>query len=686
LKLGKLLFFGVALLLVIQAPCLGALTTISSIEFERYGDYDNITIKTDGWIVPEDFYTSEPLRLSFKFREATLERKILLTDLDTPRIEKIEVSQIGDKPSTVEATFYLKRDIKYDVANIFGRDKTIIEITDAKKEVQPPEKEAHAVIVKKRAKMQPLFPVPDLRKVSKFKVKVDGKDFSPGRVPQFTGKTLMVKASDFFGLLDLPMTFDKNKDTFTVDRGDELRLDFKINTKRAKVNFKPAELDAVPARMEKFRGKPIYIPLISVAELLGYGASWDKRTKTLFLNPKIVDISFSEKDFAEIFVEMSATLDQDSTNAFLKDTTFVLNIKDALIEGSMEVWSKEGKWIKKIKAYQFNPSTARIVAYLKDPLPYTVVNLGKEKKAQVIFAPAIKTLKSFKKPDHFKLEIFSTDELSFEVYTLEGPDRIVIDIPNTLYKATASFKVFSGAVNAVRTTQYKFDPPMSRIVIDLEKKAKFKKFISKDKLKASIIVLQPTLVKKEAPPKSYFPYVKGKTIVIEPAHGGIDPGGFGYSGRPEKHACLQTGLRIARVLSKHGANVILTREKDVKIPRKRIVWLANNNKTDIFISVHYNSFNSGRVTGIETYYFTPQSRLLAKIMQWQLVRELKRKNRGVRKVTFYTIHHTKMPAILIEPGYITNKYEEKLAYSPWYQEKVGVAVLKALNSYFKTMR
>ncbi len=687
MRLYKLFLVLLSLLFFVASPVQGDIAFISAVEFERYGDWDNITISTGGWIKPDDYYSSEPLRFTLIFKGATIEGEVALKDIDSPRIEKIIASQ--KESNIVEVAFYLKREIRYEVINIFGRDKTIIEITDGKSVVKTPEeeeKEAEEKEAIKEIKGKNPFPVPALSKIPNFKVKVDSKDFSPGKVPQFQNGVLLVKATDFFGLLDLSLTFNKNTKTYTIQRGDEIRIDFKANTKRAKLNLKPVELDAVPTYMQQYRGKPLFIPLISFAELLGYGASWDKKSKTLLLNPKLEDISIEEKDIVKIMASLSMPLEQDRTKTSLKNKIFVLDLNDVFIGGEIEVWSEKKEWVKKIKVYQYNPRRARIVAYLKKSLPYTVVNLGKEEKVGAIFAPAIKTLKSTKKPDHFMLEIFSTDEMNLKVYTLTHPDRIVIDIPNTIYKATDSFKVLSGIVNAVRTTQYEFDPPLSRIVIDLEKSAKFKKFLSKDKRKASIIVLQPTVVKKKAPAKSYFPYVKGKTIVIEPAHGGIDPGGFGYSGRAEKHASLQTGLMIARVLSKHGANVILTREKDIKIPRKRVVSLANNSKADIFISVHYNSFDSSWIGGIETYYFTPQSKFLAQIMQWQLVKELKRKNRGIRKVTFYTIHHTKMPAVLIEPGYITNKHEEKLANSPWYQEKVAIAVLKALNRYFKTMR
>ena len=686
MRLCKLFLIFLTVLFLVQFPALGDTAFISDIKFERYGDWDNITILTGGWVEPADYYTSEPKKLTLVFRGATIEGEITLKDIDSPRIEKIVASQ--KDPKTVEIAFYLNRDIRYEVVNIFGRDKTLVELTDGKSVVKTPEEEKEPEEkeeVKETTGKNP-FPPPDLSKIRGFKVKVDGRDFSPGRVPQFRNGVLLVKATDFIGLLDLSLTYNKSTKTYTVQRGDEVRIDFKVNTKRAKLNLKPAELEAVPIYMSQYRGKPLYIPLISFAELLGYGASWDKKTKTLLLNPKVEEIKILEKDIVKIIASLSSPLEQERTKATLRNKTFILDLNDVFIDGEIDIWSEKKEWIKKVKVYQYTPRTARIVAYLENVLPYTVFNLGEEKKAGVIFAPAIKTLKSTKRPDHFKLEIFSTGQMEPKVYALTHPDRLVIDVPDTIYDATGSFKVLSGIVNAVRTTQYGFDPPLSRIVIDLEKKAEFKEFISKDKKKATIVVLQPTIVKKKPPPEPYFPYVKGKTIVIEPAHGGIDPGGFGYSKRAEKHACLSTGLMIARVLSKHGANVILTREKDIKIPRKSVVSLANNSKADIFISVHYNSYDSSWVGGIETYYFTPQSKLLAKIMQWQLVRELKRKNRGVRKVTFYTIHHTKMPAVLIEPGYITNKYEEKLAGSAWYQEKVAVAVLKALNRYFKSMR
>jgi N-acetylmuramoyl-L-alanine amidase len=177
--------------------------------------------------------------------------------------------------------------------------------------------------------------------------------------------------------------------------------------------------------------------------------------------------------------------------------------------------------------------------------------------------------------------------------------------------------------------------------------------------------------------------LSGKTIVLDPGHGGKDPGYIGRSGVLEKRLTLKVALKLKAVLENAGAKVFLTRSADVSTKDREIVALANAKKADLFVAIHFNSYPSPKAGGCETYYFMPYSKKFAGVMQKNLSRAIKRRDRGIKKVTYYTIHHAKMPAVLVEPIYLTNLKEEKLVLTPQFQSSVAYGIYKGIAEYAK---
>ena len=190
----------------------------------------------------------------------------------------------------------------------------------------------------------------------------------------------------------------------------------------------------------------------------------------------------------------------------------------------------------------------------------------------------------------------------------------------------------------------------------------------------------------------------GVTIVLDPGHGGPDPGAIGASRLTyEKNNTLAVGLKLADLLSAEGATVVLTRTTDVspagnnydpisiKPDLQARVDIANNLGADLFISIHNNAFTSTSY-GTETYYSSdnPQaiaSKELAQIVQARLVGKLGLYNRGVREAGFRVIKYTKMPAILVELAFISNPDEERLLSSPDFQIKAAQGIYEGILQY-----
>ncbi len=178
--------------------------------------------------------------------------------------------------------------------------------------------------------------------------------------------------------------------------------------------------------------------------------------------------------------------------------------------------------------------------------------------------------------------------------------------------------------------------------------------------------------------------LQGKVIVLDPGHGGRDPGAVSINGIPEKKLTLAVALKAADLLKASGATVYLTRKDDLSTNLKDIVEFANKIRADIFISIHYNFIGKPSICGTETYYYNQNSRRLALIMHKNLINGIKRKDRGLRRAKYYTIHHTAMPAILLEPLYISNWKESKLAGSAAFQKELASDILKGVKTYFRS--
>ena len=178
--------------------------------------------------------------------------------------------------------------------------------------------------------------------------------------------------------------------------------------------------------------------------------------------------------------------------------------------------------------------------------------------------------------------------------------------------------------------------------------------------------------------------LRGKVIVLDPGHGGRDPGAISPNGIPEKLLTLQAARKAAYYLKSAGATVYLTRNSDRRNNLKDIVKFVNKIRPDIFISIHYNYTDRRSISGTETYYYKRDSRRLALVLHRTLINGLKRRDRGLRKARYYAIRHTIVPAVLLEPVYISNYNEEKLARSPQFQRELAIDILKGVKAYFRS--
>lgn len=192
--------------------------------------------------------------------------------------------------------------------------------------------------------------------------------------------------------------------------------------------------------------------------------------------------------------------------------------------------------------------------------------------------------------------------------------------------------------------------------------------------------------------------VTNKVIVIDPGHGGIDPGKVSANGVQEKDINLQLSQRLATILSQAGSAVILTRETDTELSSSstkglaakhredlsKRVKLANDRQADLYISIHCNSFPSDRERGAQVFYGPgqQQSKMLAESIQHEMIRLLGNTHRQAKGVDYYITRNTNMPTVIVEAGFITNPKEEKLLQDPTYQSKVAWSIYAGIIKYY----
>lgn len=189
-----------------------------------------------------------------------------------------------------------------------------------------------------------------------------------------------------------------------------------------------------------------------------------------------------------------------------------------------------------------------------------------------------------------------------------------------------------------------------------------------------------------------------KVIVVDPGHGGRDPGKIGASGVAEKEINLEVSKRLATVLSQMGAVVTLTRDTDIDLSDdsasgwhgkkrqdlSRRVAMANDRNADLYISIHCNAYPGQREHGAQVFSHpqSSESKVLAESIQKSMTDILKNTTRKAKQVDYFAIRKTKMPAVIVEIGFITNPAEEKLLQDPLYQSKVAYSIAAGIIQYY----
>jgi N-acetylmuramoyl-L-alanine amidase len=178
---------------------------------------------------------------------------------------------------------------------------------------------------------------------------------------------------------------------------------------------------------------------------------------------------------------------------------------------------------------------------------------------------------------------------------------------------------------------------------------------------------------------------QGRVVVlIDPGHGGKDPGAIGLAGLQEKDVILPISKQIMEILKKQGVQVVITRDSDYFVDLAPRVAIAERVDADLFVSIHANSMPANRsdISGLETYYFSSGERL-ARTIHSSVLRNINIRDRGVRKARFYVLRKSSMPSVLVEVGFVTGREDSPRLGTSAYQNQMADAIARGILQYIK---
>ena len=377
--------------------------------------------------------------------------------------------------------------------------------------------------------------------------------------------------------------------------------------------------------------------------------------------------------------------------------------------------------------------------------------------AQNVGAAEIQSMRIGQGIGSVRIVLDSENDFDYKVFLLSDPKRLVVDAGIEVNPAVERYSDKSNFISKTRIGDV--DWGRKRIVFDLNKPVTVKKvfmlppqgnfgwrfvvdlnlatereFSAKVGEKHAVSKDDSGTSKKTAaattPAKQ--PVKTKRVIVLDPGHGGKDPGAIGYSGVHEKRLTLAFGQELKKELETQGYKVYLTRNSDVFIPLRDRVNLARKHDADLFISIHADSTRNRKAKGLSVYTLSEHasdkeaealaerenkadviaglnlvehskevSDILINLAQREsmnksselathMVRELRQSvslvNDTHRFAGFAVLKAPDVPSVLLEMGYMSNAQEEKSLQQASYRQKLATAVRKAVDNYFRSMR
>jgi len=386
------------------------------------------------------------------------------------------------------------------------------------------------------------------------------------------------------------------------------------------------------------------------------------------------------------------------------------------------------------------PDTLRVASAQSGPT-YLVAATSRQRSAKVA---TVKNLRVSQKANQHRLVLDLARRFTYTQQRLADPDRLVINLKNAVLSQTAKHKIDDDSF-PIEVEVAQVLPRKVRVVLDMENIAtvKLRKLTRPHRLVMDYVAhsehpltstLQPKVtlppVSRQITPGERLARLDIETIVLDPGHGGRDPGAIGPGGLTEKEVVLDVAQHLRDLLrDRLGKKVLMTRDKDMFVELDDRAKFANGHKADLFISIHINSHPRRATHGIEMYHFgiasdrramevaarengdtinhardfldmikadlalskrIEESQNLAWETKLAVVNHVgahySLEDLGVKTAPFYVLRYTAMPSILVELAFISNPIEERRLRQPDFRQKVAEGLFEGIRNYLNSVQ
>jgi len=401
-------------------------------------------------------------------------------------------------------------------------------------------------------------------------------------------------------------------------------------------------------------------------------SSADKKNIYISFENVLEELTFESQ--RDTFLAKILTTNATNANYFFLSNPdrLVLDISDTALPEIDVPEVPKNDFVKTVRLGQFTEDTVRIVFDLKSDVNYQVFQDGNA--FSVIFSQVrtVEDINITSLDDKTMVEIMADDDIGYEVKADRNKRQIKVVMPAVAIGKNLIdrdvIKVSDGIVDNIELVKVKGDKNYNlEIIINLYSFNSYDVLSSPPSSNIALTLYKSSLI--------------NKLVVIDPGHGGTDPGAV-VGNVKEKDLNLDLALRLRDLLEANGVKVIMTREDDTFVNLYARAGIANEVNADLFVSIHHNSATS-TATGTETlYYPDPEKQLFAQALQNAVVRHTGFVNRGiVERPGIVVTRETKMPSALVEVGFLTNPNELATMLTDEFKQKFAEGLLQGIMDY-----
>lgn len=496
---------------------------------------------------------------------------------------------------------------------------------------------------------------------------------------------------------------------------------------KGKVKHDQQKVEIISATGDRFHlqgriiGGSLMLPVSDLASKLGLSADWDEKANQLTIRAFIRHILY---DGSQLEIDTGCPVTYDvswwkSANRLIVDLHGAKLAKGAGFPIDVSVDAR-------VRTAMRDADVLRVVLEVGRMVPYKIVSKPKTNKVQVsmdsnavvsiepasndqpdvvkspepgtvidtapaipaIVPPAVVTGIECRDVSSRKVDVMLTfsrhiDDADIKTSMFHQPDRFVLDLSNATFdKKLGDVDVNNAVVNAVRLG--KKDDKSARIVFDLPRVVSYD-IHDGDAPEQLVVTLEL--------PRGASGKLAGKVVVVDPGHGGAQPGAAG-NGCFEKEYTLDIALELQKALADAGVSVIMTRKTDVEVGLQERADIAQRHSADFFISIHNNSCAvPGALSGIETFYHggDANAQALAGSIQSRVTKaaglpdlQIKSDYRVSPRIGFHVLRACSgysIPAVLVEVGFINHPTDAAKLADPDFRTSIAQAIVQGLKDY-----